>query len=733
METHGTGTELGDPIEIGALAATMGQGRTKRCKLVLGAVKTNISHLEGAAGIAGMIKLIEALRLRGVPPNLHFQELNHHIETGALNAVFPSDVATLPDQVAAPTAGLSSFGFGGTNTHAAFGAPEDDPAENPEAVGLPVEFRRQKFAWGGVRHPLLAQPRQGTEPGLQVFASPIRGKVVLLLSHHIIYGEVVVPGATYLETVIATAAFRLGYNGQKFAIKGVGFQSPLVLRPVGDTLPEPLELILHIYDSGRWSMNSGVGGRITATHAEGSLALEGAAEAIVMDLEQIRSRCPEEVADERMYVPFANIGLPLQPRFRTVRSILRSSDEIIAWVSGEQDGTNAGFLFGPAVIDGSFQASCAFQDLEALPSLRIPLSINKLTIYGQGFSPDVWVHHKLLENSDKQMTTDVVLAGHDQKVLLTMDKMRLREVRPEHIAKMLAQSAGDADNDLLEVEWSALDLKGAKASASLGPVLFVGASEDLKGSLAARFPDCTFGYADDAGNMKSVYVGALNEAAPELDVLHEAMTMAQKATATIAGKKGQAPSMWWITRGTMAAGTGGSCCKHAGLWGMARTVRLEAQSLPHRCLDLDDAHGTPEEVATALAHWLGQLTSCEQEPEVAVRVSDAGDEPRAFVSRLVRSAVLPRGSSRLQMSSRGSLSNLRPVQGCQRRKPQETEAEIRVRAVGLNFRDVLNVMASTLATLDLREPTRPALSLPSEAGSRTCGQAPTSSASLQAV
>ncbi|MEO2278827.1 polyketide synthase, partial [Serratia marcescens] len=74
IECHGTGTPLGDPIEVGALKNVLGRHRSK--PVVLGAVKTNIGHLEGAAGVIGLIKAVEVLRHRQAPGNVHFRTLN---------------------------------------------------------------------------------------------------------------------------------------------------------------------------------------------------------------------------------------------------------------------------------------------------------------------------------------------------------------------------------------------------------------------------------------------------------------------------------------------------------------------------------------------------------------------------------------------------------------------------------------------------------------------------------
>ena len=90
IETHGTGTALGDPIEVSAINAVYGNDSEREIPLVLGAVKTNVGHLEAAAGMAGLIKLILSLAHRHVPANLHMEEVNPAINFDGLSAVLPA-------------------------------------------------------------------------------------------------------------------------------------------------------------------------------------------------------------------------------------------------------------------------------------------------------------------------------------------------------------------------------------------------------------------------------------------------------------------------------------------------------------------------------------------------------------------------------------------------------------------------------------------------------------------
>ncbi|SNR77686.1 type I polyketide synthase [Puniceibacterium sediminis] len=129
-ETHGTGTRLGDPIEARALGAVYGRASGRSAPLGLGAVKANIGHLEAAAGIAGLIKAVEVVRRRTIPPLANYVQANEMIDLDALGLAVPK--ASTPWPEGAGLASVSSFGFSGTNAHILLGpAPEGGVAPAP--------------------------------------------------------------------------------------------------------------------------------------------------------------------------------------------------------------------------------------------------------------------------------------------------------------------------------------------------------------------------------------------------------------------------------------------------------------------------------------------------------------------------------------------------------------------------------------------------------------------------
>ncbi|HKP41458.1 type I polyketide synthase, partial [Mycobacterium sp.] len=139
LEAHGTGTSLGDPIEVHAAGEVFGVGRDPHRPLLIGSVKTNIGHLEAASGIAGIIKVALALEHETLPEHLHFTRPSPHIAWDRLSVRVVDESLPWKRNGRPRTAGVSSFGFSGTNAHVVL---EEGPAvgesiDQPCAVGEP--------------------------------------------------------------------------------------------------------------------------------------------------------------------------------------------------------------------------------------------------------------------------------------------------------------------------------------------------------------------------------------------------------------------------------------------------------------------------------------------------------------------------------------------------------------------------------------------------------------------
>ncbi|WP_118135835.1 beta-ketoacyl synthase N-terminal-like domain-containing protein [Oceanicella sp. SM1341] len=182
VEAHGTGTALGDPIEIAALTAAFRRGSARRGYCALGSVKSNIGHLDTAAGMAGLIKTVLALRHRRLPPSLHFEAPNPQIDFAASPFFVNAEARDWPEGDTPRRAGVSSFGIGGTNAHlvleeaparAAAAAPEGPElllvsAREPEALAEGAEALAQALEAPGA--PALNEVAHTLRAGRRAFA-----------------------------------------------------------------------------------------------------------------------------------------------------------------------------------------------------------------------------------------------------------------------------------------------------------------------------------------------------------------------------------------------------------------------------------------------------------------------------------------------------------------------------------------------------------------------------------
>ena len=151
LEAHGTGTEVGDPIELNAAAEIYGKGRDADRPLLVGSVKTNVGHLEPAAGMAGLMKVLLSMHRGIIPKHLHFTNPNPRVDWGNLSVKITSETTAWPEVGGRPhRAGISSYGWSGTNVHVVVEAYPGDtpaaadnggmpqPAGAAQAIALPV-------------------------------------------------------------------------------------------------------------------------------------------------------------------------------------------------------------------------------------------------------------------------------------------------------------------------------------------------------------------------------------------------------------------------------------------------------------------------------------------------------------------------------------------------------------------------------------------------------------------
>ena len=166
VEAHGTGTAVGDPIEANAIGRVFGAGRTNGERVRVGSVKTNLGHLEPAAGATGLIKTALVLKHGLVPPNLHFREANPDIRFDELNLTVPTRSEPWPDHQDRRLAAVCSYGIGGTNAAAILEAP-------PRTTAQPKQGSRESGE--SVAKPLLVPLSAHSSGALQSLAAAYGG------------------------------------------------------------------------------------------------------------------------------------------------------------------------------------------------------------------------------------------------------------------------------------------------------------------------------------------------------------------------------------------------------------------------------------------------------------------------------------------------------------------------------------------------------------------------------
>ncbi|MFI8301300.1 SDR family NAD(P)-dependent oxidoreductase [Streptomyces nigra] len=190
VEAHGTGTLLGDPMEAGSLGAVVGSGRSPDQPLLIGSVKSNLGHLEGAAGIVGLIKTVLALHHGCIPPSLHFSTPNPHIDFAELRLRVVTTPTPWPAGESRPgRAGVSAFGFGGTNAHVVLeqapvapqtGRASDAPDEGQgEDAGLP-----HALVVSAVRGERIGDAATALARRLAAEDAPALSDIAYTLAHH---------------------------------------------------------------------------------------------------------------------------------------------------------------------------------------------------------------------------------------------------------------------------------------------------------------------------------------------------------------------------------------------------------------------------------------------------------------------------------------------------------------------------------------------------------------------
>jgi SAM-dependent methyltransferase/NADP-dependent 3-hydroxy acid dehydrogenase YdfG len=506
----------------------------------------------------------------------------------------------------------------------------------------------------------------------QTFFAPINDTLFQLFADHCVNGEVTLPGAAFIEMALEVGA-KTSPSGQ-VTIRDISIMRPL---SIGSNR-QPTTLMAVLHTSGELEISTELPGgkqvHMTATVVPISDRLQSIDTPVGLASIQAELEEHPKEAVEAMYFDHALLGLQYFSRFQTVHQVWSKGSQVLARVKAEQDGF--GFLCHPAALDGCFQVSTfgvpVLEDLQ----LRVPYSVDTIQLFQTQKQTEFWVLCTVSESQGVQTRADFTLFGNDGCVFLQIDGFCTRTVHPgQWSVKPVPQMS-------YEVEWVTAAIYPSEGPVAKS-VLFFNADSDLRERLQKKGHKH---FACDSQQLGAtlqdhelsavVFLGGLLTTSEE-QVLAEAMELIIEMAAKI-----RPLPIFLLTQYTQAISdvmVVDSAPQNAGLWGMARTARLEYPELVIQCLDL---HAHSSLLDTVISQCLECSWCLEEEEEVVFQVHESGP-PKALVPRLVRGQMEQQQAAQLALAIRGNAvhAHMSP----QRKHPvKPNELEIRVHAAAID-------------------------------------------------
>jgi myxalamid-type polyketide synthase MxaB len=592
---------------------------------------------------------------------------------------------------------------------------------------------------GAVLHPLLGQRLRSALKEFQ-FETQLSCDWPPFLADHRVYGTVVVPGTAYVEMALAAADAAFDQGGHQ--LEEVTIREALIL-PEDSSEAQTVQLILTPdgTEKASFQMVSLTEDDDWKLHVTGNVRLGQADSVPMLDdipLSAAQTRCQEELDVNTYYAGLREVGLEYGPCLQGITRLWRRDGEVLGQVQLPDalvaDVDN--YQLHPALLDAAFQLSLAAlpeaQETEAVAAVYLPVGLKRIGVCKR--SPSQLWGHVVVQPSDTEnqesFAVDVRLFDTAGQIVAEVESLYLKRVSHEALQRAMRP---DFNDWLYEVAWEAQELEAELETGSskqgVGDWLIFadqgGVGTALTKRLQAQGESCALVVPGEA------YVAAkdgpwqVNPSHPAdfQRLLHKAVGTARplrgvvylwgldsepgteteqaqicggvlhlvQALATAGGV--ESPGLWLVTRGAQPAGPDPTLLAvvQAPLWGVGSTIATEHPDLHCVRVDLDPWPETDESETLFNEIWLSK-----GEAQVAFRGSNR------YVARLVRSRltddvaesrlVLPKDQPfQLDIASPGLLDTLvfRPTT---RRRPGPGEVEIRVRATGLNFKDVLKAL-----------------------------------------
>lgn len=414
IEAHGTGTALGDPIEINGLkkafellAKKQNKKRLTEHQCGIGSVKTNIGHLESAAGIAGLIKVVLALQNEKIPGNLHFNELNPYIDFTSSPFYILDKHKTWP-RVANKTrrAGISSFGFGGTNAHIIIEeSPQSD--QSKQRASLPAYQFAPEHYWINNQYANSAN---------KCYSKIIHSNDSLIRDH-VIQNENIVPATLFLD-MACTAAKTANISKHVISLKDVIWYKPITMtaeqRNIELNLQQDALYTSFMVNDNKTTVNLCAEGKIVHQSIERINKR--------ISIATIKSQLLKQLNQNQIYKNFASIGINYGKSFQVIEEIHYNETELLAKLATQQDIDATNFYINPYLLDGVLQTTNTLLNRQML---YLPFNIKQIDIY-EPLPNNLYVYARLISTVETDLPRfDIQVCNDEGKVLVAINEFCL--------------------------------------------------------------------------------------------------------------------------------------------------------------------------------------------------------------------------------------------------------------------------------------------------------------------
>ena len=697
IEAHGTGTSLGDPIELEALGKIF-CAKNRKFPLLVGSVKTNIGHTEAAAGIAGLIKTVLSLYHGEIPPHLHFREPNPKISWDEFAIKIPTSLTKWKTAEKSRIAGVSAFGASGTNAHIV--VEEAKINAKCKMQNAKISFRRQKYpirdkapiidGRGKQIHPLVQCRLNLADTDKIYFESRISENSPEYLAHHRVYDVAVVPATAYLEMALAAGSSVL--DTENIALESVSISQPIIL---AKEQTKTVQIILTPEDSGVYSFQifsintpqpPSMGDRnASALHVTGKIRALTEQPPAESSFSSVQKQCEEEISVENVYQQFQDWRINYGSLFQGMTQVWQGKDGALGKIRLPDELLSEAkeYYLHPALSDSCFQAAGPAFPETVKGSPFLPIAIERLELFVR---PGVgaWSHAKIRQIPDQPeiLSTDLNLFDDSGALTVRLTGLSLKKTSREALLKSLKPDFSDW---LSEISWQPVERKSDGLTTHVRWLIIDDeekTGEKLSRIMRNRGAFCKVISDDDFGQFAED--GFEDDPYQGVAYLRSADTEGLLRLVQIMIRRGISPRLLLITKGAQAIGadTIPVNVHQCPIWGMGLVIASEHPEFQCTCVDID----------SDIEVLADELLSPDTENRLAFR-KGVRYRPKMirYLPKSSENLDFTSGEYRVNISECGVLDNLH-FEPLQRKSPGHDEVEIRVRATGLNFRDVLNAL-----------------------------------------